>query len=147
MSLKCFQSASALRFPSYDEARASGPSRANQRLLRACLMPLSSVMTDMTSFFKGIAPEPQINWLQSGTPFGSPRASGWTERPDRGSQSAREGQDVRIRRAKLYLRVRHHEAVTARAAAKCGQTMPTRILVLRTTGHVHSSTPVTLQDI
>ena len=121
-----------LRLALPEEAQGGGTRSnwANQRLLRTCLMALRSLTIDMTSFLQGIAPRATNQLLQSRSPPGSPRAHGWTERPRRSTPSARDGQDVRIRRAKLYPGVRHHEAVMARAAEKCGRTMPTRILVL-----------------
>ena len=122
-----------LRLALPEEAQGGGTRSnwANQRLLRTCLMELRSLTIDMTSFLQGIAPRATNQLLQSLSPPGSPRAHGWTERPRRSTPSARDGQDVRVWRAKLYLPSCHHEAVMARAAEKCGRTMPTRILVLR----------------
>ena len=86
---------------------------------------------DMTSFLQGIAPRATNQLLQSSSPRGSPRAHGWTERPRRSTPSARDGQDVRTRRAKLYLRARHHEAVMAGATEMDGRDEEKFLVVLR----------------
>ena len=86
---------------------------------------------DMTSFLQGIAPRATNQLLQSSSPRGSPRAHGWTERPRRSTPSARDGQDVRIRRAKLYRRTHHHEAVMAGATEMDGRDEEKFLVVLR----------------
>ena len=122
-----------LRLALPEEAQGGGTRSnwANQRLLRTCLMALRSLTIDMTSFLQGIAPRATNQLLQSSSPRGSPRAHGWTERPRRSTPSARDGQDVRIRRAKLYLRVRHHEAVMAGATEMDGRDEEKFLVVLR----------------
>ena len=131
-----------MRFPSYGKARALGPIRANQRRLRACLMPLSSVTTNMTSFLKGIAPEPQINWQQSSSPFGSPRASGWTERPDRSSPSSLDGQDVRVLSPEFHRSARRTQVAMAQRTGSHGVRRRRTKVFLRETRCLHRPGPV-----
>ena len=124
-----------LRLALPEEAQGGGTRSnwANQRLLRTCLMALRSLTMDMTSFLQGIAPRATNQLLQSSSPRGSPRAHGWTERPRRSTPSARDGQDVRIRRAKLYLASCHHEAVMAGATEMDGRDGEKFLVVLRFT--------------
>ena len=94
-------------------------------------MALRSLTIDMTSFLQGIAPRATNQLLQSSSPRGSPRAHGWTERPGRSTPSARDGQDVRAWRPKIYLALRRHEAVMAGATEMDGRDEEKFLVVLR----------------
>ena len=67
----------------------------------------------------------------------------WTERPDRSTPSTPVHDSVRVERRQLYLAVRRHLARMARVMAARGRGQRKRKLVLRETGRIHSSTPVT----
>ena len=70
--------------------------------------------------FEGHRPRATNQLAAVRSPFGRPRASGWTERPDRSSPSARDGQDVRVLSPEFHRALGRWQAAMAQCTGSHG---------------------------